>query len=97
MFFFCAYYMDNAAYLIMYDLLYEFRNPKILIKFILTLIKIKCILKKIKNTDFEQGKKKEETMKISWNVIALLLVLGVTVAFFAMILWLANKYLSRRQ
>ena len=56
MFFFCAHYMDNAAYLIMYDLLYEFRNPKILIKFILTLIKIKCILKKIKNTDFEQGK-----------------------------------------
>ena len=61
MFFFCAHYMDNAAYLIMYDLLYEFRNPKILIKLIYTLIKIKCILKKIKNTDFEQGKKKEET------------------------------------
>ena len=67
-----------------------------LIKFILTLIKIKYILKKIKNTDFEQGKKKEEIMIIGWNVIALLLVLSVTVAFFAMILWLAKKYLSRR-
>ena len=40
--------------------------------------------------------KKEEIMKIGWNVIALLLVLSVTAAFFAMILWLAKKYLSRR-
>ena len=62
----------------------------------LTLIKIKYILKKIEDTDFEQGKKEEEIMKIGWNVIALLLVLSVTVAFFAMILWLAKKYLSRR-
>lgn len=62
----------------------------------LTLIKIKRILKKIEDTDFEQGKKEEEIMKIGWNVIALLLVLSVTVAFFAMILWLAKKYLSRR-
>ncbi len=35
-------------------------------------------------------------MKIGWNMIALLLVLSVTAAFFAMILWLAKKYLSRR-
>ena len=36
-------------------------------------------------------------MKIGWNVIALLLVLGVTVAFYAMILWIAEKYLNRRK
>ena len=40
---------------------------------------------------------KEEIMKIGWNVIALLLVLGVTVAFYAMILWIAKKYLNRRK
>ena len=74
----------------------EIHRYKTLIKFMLTLIKIKYILKKIEDTDFEQGKKEEEIMKIGWNVIALLLVLSVTVAFFAMILWLAKKYLSRR-
>ena len=36
-------------------------------------------------------------MKIGWNMIALLLVLGVTVAFYAMILWIAKKYLNRRK
>ncbi len=50
----------------------------------------------MEDTDFEAESKKEEITKIGWNVIALLLVLSVTAAFFAMIPWLAKKYLSRR-
>lgn len=74
----------------------EIHRYKTLIKFILTLTKTKSTLKKWKIRILKRESKKEEITKIGWNVIALLLVLSVTAAFFAMILWLAKKYLSRR-
>ena len=72
----------------------EIHRYKTLIKFILTLTKTKSTLKKWKIRILKRESKKEEITKIGWNVIALLLVLSVTAAFFAMIPWLTDSNLN---
>ena len=55
----------------------------------LTLIKLKYIIKKNK-------RKVEEHMKLGWNVIALLLLIGITAIVYTVAWKLIKKYLTRR-
>ena len=58
----------------------------------LTLIKLKYIMKKNKSTN---KRKVEEHMKLGWNVIALLLLIGITAIVYTVAWKLIKKYLTR--